>query len=337
MTGDENPLGPLFEDDHGQFGADTRFADRLEASLRVRHADGRYPRVPMWRRMAVVAPAMVVLLVVASVALIVRDESPSAALVVTDATNVVVHLPDGSSVEDPHDGFVLSDGAVIEILDGGTATIDGITVDAPATMTVRDGLLVTDIDGTTTTDRAHDTTSSTAARDRTTVPPESDRATTSATEAPTTTREDDSTTVAPTTTTVADRPDRGDPPTPTVTDPPRSDEEPEPRPVPLEISLRVRAGDGGVRVAWNVLGRQDDWRTLVIRRIGDADHGPSLDSGIDSVLADPSITAIADTRSGTGEAVDDPPLDSGPVRYRVLVVDEAGGIVGASPPHGLGR
>jgi len=101
MSDDQDPLGPLRRGDARSLGADQGFADRLEASLRVAHADQQVSHDPIWRRIAVVVPAMLVLLVVASIVVLAREESPSSALVLTDARNVTVHLPDGSPGAQP--------------------------------------------------------------------------------------------------------------------------------------------------------------------------------------------------------------------------------------------
>ncbi len=99
---DDDLLGPLRRLDSP---ADERFADRLEVELRIGHAAARRPRQPVWRRVAVLAPALALLVVVATTTLVLRDDTRSAALEITDATGVVVTLPDGTEVADPSDGF----------------------------------------------------------------------------------------------------------------------------------------------------------------------------------------------------------------------------------------
>ncbi len=331
MTNDENPLSALQDSDRLDMDADPRFAGQLEARLRIQHAEGRPARVPLWRRLGIVAPAMLVLLVVASITVVIRDQSPSSALVLTHASNVVVHLPDGTSIEDPADGFMLGNGAVIEIRDGGEATIDGVTLDTAAFLTVRDGLLVSDVEGANPTDRSD----AAAASDPTAPEPDSDGTTTSTTAPPPTTGAprdpDDAPTTEP-----ADRPRPDDHPTTTVRDHSRTDDEP--RQTPLEISLRTQMVDGGVRVSWSVAGGEDGWRTVVVRQAGDSHDDRSLEGGIDALVADPTIAVVADNSGlGAGELVDTPPEDGGQVRYRVVVVDETGGIVDASAPRGLRR
>jgi len=331
MTDDPNPLSPLERGESRSLGADQGFADRLEASLRVAHADRRRPHDPIWRRIAVVVPAMVVLLVVASVVVLVRDESPSAALMLTDAHNVTVHLPDGTSVVDPVDGFELLDGAVIEIRDGGSATIDEVIVDTAAVLTVRDGLLVSDVAGTTTTERPTIATDPVPMTDPTTTSaPDSDRTTSTTTAAPPPT----SRVLDTTTTTVRTTRAIEDPPVDAL--PPADDQVR--HHVALEISLRVRVGDRGVGVAWNVAGADDGWATILVRRAGPpiSQLGPGSD--LHALLADPDVTLVGETSgSGPGELIDDVDLGSGAVSYRVLVLDAVRGIVGASPAQTIGR
>ena len=224
---DDHPLEPLARAEVADLDAAAR--DRIEAGLRVQHAarptaDGP-ARSP--RRWLVAAPALVVLLVVVTVALLARDTAPAVALEVRDAMDVVVTLPDGSTVQDPADGFALVDGAVVVIADGGSITIDDVTLPGGTTVTVRDGRLVTDVVATTTTDPPGD--DGTAP-----VRPEPEP------EAPSTTRppvdEPTRTTAAP-----ADPP-RDDPPTTTVTVPPAD------RP-PVDEPPSVRGGRGRVRGA----------------------------------------------------------------------------------------
>ncbi len=331
MTDERNPLEPLEMGDDRSLRADPQFADRLEASLRVAHADQRLSPPPIWRRVAVVAPTLVLLLAVATVVVLARDESPSAALVLTDANNVTIHLPDGSSLTDPVDGFLLVDGAVIEIRDGGSATIDEITVETAGVLTVRDGALVSDVAGTTTTDQPPGTTTSAPVTDRTPASvADGDR--TSTTAVPTSSRQADS----PTTVPPATRPADGRTPDDTRDQVP-TDDQGDHR-VALEIGLRVRVGDGGVRVAWNVAGAQDGWTIMVIRRTGDPAPASGLGAGIDALLAEPGVVLI-DERSGAGagELADRVVLGDGPVRYRVLVLDGARGIVASSPAQIVGR
>ncbi len=330
MTDEHNPLERLDLGGDRSPAADPQFADRLEASLRVAHADRQRAAAPIWRRVAVVAPMLVVLLVVATVAVVVRDESPSAALVLTDASDVTVHLPDGSTLFDPADGFLLVDGTVIEIADGGSVTIDEITVDSAAVFTVRDGALVSDVAGTTTTDRPPGSTTSGSVTERTTTSvPDTDR-TTSTTVAPPSTRPVDSPTTLP-------PPPRDDETAADARDQAPTDE-PGDHGVALEISLRVRAGDGGVRLAWNVVGGEDGWTTIVMRRSGDhaVESGPG--AGIDVLLAEPGVVLVAERPgAGAGELFDRVALGDGPVRYRVLVLDGARGIVASSPAQIVGR
>ncbi len=342
MVDEQNPLSSMGEVDGAE--ADERFADRLEASLRVSHAQLQPTRQPLWRRLSVAGSVMVVLLVLTSVALLARDEAPSAALVLTNASNVTVHLPDGTSIEDPADGYLLIDGAVIEVRDGGVATIDDVTVDSVALFTVRDGLLVTDVAGTTTTDRSPDTTTTISATDAPaadgpiTDAPITDEATT--TVAPTTTIQSETTTVAPRSRSVDEAP---------PDDHARTDDEHVDTPHPpvddrnhgrvaLEISLRVRVIDAGVRVVWNVAGGEDGWTTIVAREVGDSESGVTVESGLAGFLSDATVTIVSETGTADhGEVIDSVPRDEGRISYRVIVLDGEGGVVGSSPPQSLGR
>jgi hypothetical protein len=343
MSGtDFDPNDPLAPLRGSASAAEDRFVDQLDARLRVRHAADRRPaRQPLWRRMAVLAPAMVVLLVAASVVMVARDQDPSAALVLTDAANVTVHLPDGTSVDDPADGFELVEGATIEIRDGGMATIDNVTVDVAAILVVRDGELVTDVIVTTTTTGRGDSTLDTqtdadaldGSRDEGLgddgrVEPEID----------------------------AD-PDRSDPlggddrpPSTTVTTvrpalDDESDRDPEPSDPPptlpvdapaVEIGMRLRAVDEGVHISWFVRGAEDSWSVAVVRRDGDS-SGESF-STMSDLLAVDEVTLVADARSANeGQVVDGEPGGDTPVRYRILVVDSGGGIVASSPAQSLRR
>lgn len=336
---DEHPLEPLARADVGELDPISR--DRIESGLRVAHATrptaaSGAPRST--RRWLVAAPALVVLLLVATVALLARDTAPAVALEVRDAMDVVVTLPDGSTVRDPADGFALIDGAVVMVADGGSVTIDDVTLRGGTTVTVRDGRLVTDVVATTTTDRPAD-----GAR------PDDGSGTDEP--APPTTRppvdEPPATTAAPI------DPPRDDPPTPTTTAPPvdrppvddppgEGGDDPPPRDgdppddgggddgikpddgVDVAVALRVRAGDGAVRVAWSAEGIGDQpWETVVVRTT----RGPAADDPGDGVIVG---------AGAHGELVErraDLPDEIGELTYRVFVLDEVGGVVAASAPQ----
>ncbi|MBT5140001.1 MAG: hypothetical protein HOM37_13200 [Acidimicrobiaceae bacterium] len=340
MTGaDFDPDDPLAALRGATTAAEDRFVDQLDARLRVQHATGRRRvRQPLWRRVAVLAPTMVVLLVVASVVFVVRDQSPSAAFVLTDVENVTVHLPDGTSIDDPADGFELTEGARIEIRDGGMVTIDGVTVDAAAVLVVRNGELVTDIVPTTTTIDTTGTSGTRTDEDDTDDDPTRDGASDDdRAEDPEVDRSDDSdeTDAQPptTVTTVLSRPD----------DEPDSDSGPvdpssaSPVDVPLvEIGMRLRSVDGGVRINWSVRGADDSWSVAILRR--DGDDVIEEFSTVSEILAIDSVTLVGNARqSSEGQVVDGSPHGDGPVRYGVLVVDSGGGIVASSPAQSLRR
>ncbi len=343
-SGEFDPDDPLAVLRGSASTADDRFVDQLEARLRVQHAAAHHPdRQPLWRRVAVLAPTMVVLFVIASFVFVARDQSPSAALVLTDSENVTVHLLDGTSIDDPADGFELTEGVTLEIHDGGMATIDDITVDVAAILVVRDGELVTDAVVTTTTDAAEE-------------PDEPDRADedvmddrSDPDEEAVDRRDEEIDVDSPPE--VDDRVDtepvRQDEPGPKPTVRPRPEEEPDrddspvepPAPIDapaVEIGLRLRAVDGGVRISWFVRGADDSWTVAVIRREGRGEGDDA--STVSELLAIADVTLVADARQPSeGHVVDDVPVGDGPVRYRVLVVDTGGGIVASSPSQSLRR
>ncbi len=337
----DDPLAPLRG---SASAADDRFVDQLDTRLRVQHAADRHPsRQPLWRRVAVLAPTMVVLLVVASVVVVARDQGPSAALVLTDAENVTVYLPDGTAINDPADGFELIEGATIEIRDGGMATIDNVTVDAAAILVVRDGELITDVIVTTTTTGRDDSKPDT--RPKADVTDE-----TRDEEAGETGRD----VGEPEIDIDADRSERGSgndrSPSTTVTtvrpaptdDPDRDGEPDDPPPsspvdaAAVEIGMRLRLVDEGVRISWLVRGADESWSVAVVRRDGDS-SGDGL-STMTELLAVDGVTLVVDARQASeGQVVDGGPGGDAPVRYRVLVVDSGGGIVAASPAQSLRR
>jgi hypothetical protein len=340
MTGaDFDPNDPLAALRGTTRAAEDRFVDQLDARLRVQHASGRPPvRQPLWRRVAVLAPTMVVLLVVASVVVVVRDQSPSAAFVLTDVENVTVYLPDGTSIDDPADGFELTEGARIEIRDGGMVTIDDVTVDVAAVLIVRNGELVTDIVPTTTTIDTSSTSGTRTNEDDTDDDPTRDGGTDDDRAVdPEVDRSDDSDEIdaqPPTTvTTVRSRPD----------DEPDSDSGPDdpssasPVDVPVvEIGMRLRSVDGGVRINWTVRGAEDSWSVAILRSEGD--DAVEEFSTVSEMLALDSVTLVGNARQASeGHVVDGSPQGDGPVRYRVLVVDSGGGIVASSPAQSLRR
>lgn len=329
-----HPLDALAESRAPELDPTSR--DRIEAGLRVQHAGQRTsPAGPTPRRWLVALPALVIVLVIATAVLLVRDTTPVAALEVRDAQDVVVTLPDGSVVRDPVDGFELRDGAVVTVEIGGSVTIDDITLAGGTTVTVRDGRLVSDVVATTTTDRVDDRPAD--------VPPGDDPPTDTrdATTTTTTTAPTDRPADRPTTTTSTVPPDRpADEPRP---DPPRDGGD-DPPPVDtgdgtdegddvdvkdgvdVAVALRVRARDGDIRVAWNAEGIGDQpWHVVVVR---------ATDGSVPAAAGDGHVVG-----SGRhGEVVEqraDLPGDLVEIVYRVLVLDEADGVVARSAPQTL--
>lgn len=337
----DNPLASLRSDvgdDHRMAPAD---ADRLEAGLRVAHADrsdqGTF--VPLWRRAAVIAPVVAIAVVSLTLLVIAQGETPSAAFVLTDAENVVVTLPDGSVVVDPDDGLELPDGTVLEIGDGGMATIDDVVVDVPAVLEIREGRLVSDVvatttstssSTTTTTTTTTSTTTTTGAPTTTVAEAEPERTTTSAPERdrdrdrdePREDRDrDDRDEDRPTDADAdadgdeegdGDRRDRG-------RDREVSDDAP---PQVIEVALQLEPTDDGVRVSWDVTPLDDRFSVVISRSVGGADPAP-----------------IVTTSDASGSVVDEPGQSDGRrgPRYRLVVVDEVGGVVAAGPVQSLRR
>jgi len=131
------------------------FVDRLDTELRIAHAERARSAAPnpRWGRLGALASVAVIVLAVATVGLVWNDRSVSSALEMTDAIGVQVTLPDGSTIEDPADGFDLPEGAIIVVRVGGSVTIDDVSLGEGATVTVRDGALVADVEVTTSTSR----------------------------------------------------------------------------------------------------------------------------------------------------------------------------------------
>ncbi|MEO0495626.1 MAG: hypothetical protein AAF081_19640 [Actinomycetota bacterium] len=315
---DDNPLEALHAEVAPDGRLDERVAGRIEASLRVAHAEQRTTWVPWWRRSIALAPAAVLVVVAISAAVILRTETPSAALVITDAENVTIVLPSGDVVTDPADGFELPDGAVIEIGAAGMVSIDGVVIDEPARFSVVDGSLVSDVIATTTTP---------ARPDHLDPPPtstvESMETTTTTTAAPVRAEPVDTTTTvaerSTTTTTTTESPQRDGDDRDREDD--RRDDDAEPGPA-VGIGFTVdRVDDDGARIEWNVTGAPVGWTVSIVRTIGEG--GP-----VAVVIGGPL----------TGELVEMfGPDQRGRVRYRLVVLDEAGGEVASAPRQGLRR
>lgn len=322
-TDDHNPLEALHAEVAPDARLDERVADRIEASLRVAHAEQRTTAVPWWRRSIALAPAAVLIVVAISAALVLRTETPSAALVITDAENVTIVLPGGDIVTDPADGFELPDGAVIEIGAAGMVSIDDVVIDEPARFSVVDGSLVSDVIATTTT---HDRPDHLEPPSTTTVEPV--EVTTTTTTEPVRDEPADTTTTVTertTSTTTTEPPRRGDDDRDGDDDrrDGRRDDEPQPEPGPaVGIGFQVDRVDGdGARIAWNVTGALDGWTVTIVRTIGDG-----------------APVAVVTGGPLTGELVEMFDRDEqGRVRYRLVVLDEAGGEVASAPRQGLRR
>jgi hypothetical protein len=315
MTDDHsNPLGPLADSDVPELDAVTR--DRLEAGLRVQFAD-RHPAPPPRGipRRFVIGPVIALVLLVATIALVARDEAAVAALELSDAVNVVVTLPDGAVVNDPADGFALVDGAVVTVGPEGRVTIDEITLAAGAVVRVRDGRLVTDVVATTTIERPRSTDDVEPGR---TDPPVDVPPTTSVT-VPVDSRPSDVGDAPVSTSTRRPLPPESSrPPTDSLPAEEPGDREP---PKEVAVGLRVDRHDEGVRVAWNVEGVAGrEWRVLVIRT---ADGSEPALTGDRTVIGEGDHGEVLDEIRGL-------PDGTTTLRYGVVVLDRGDGVVARS-------
>ncbi|MEZ5243623.1 MAG: hypothetical protein R2707_00880 [Acidimicrobiales bacterium] len=323
MTSDDNPLAPLAEIDVPDLDPVRR--DRLEAALRVRFAEHRNvaPRRPVPRGL-VVGPALALVLLIATIAFLVRGETAVAALEIRDAENVVVMLPDGEVVTDPADGFALVDGAVVVVGEGGTVTIDEVTLPAGTRVVVRSGRLVSETTATTTTDRPatalDETSDDRPAGARPSEVPEATTTTTAParpTPSSTTTTEPAPPSTRPSAPPVESRAPSDPAPGVIAPDPPGDS----PPGVELAVSLRVSVRDGAVRVGWSVDGSLDPgWRVVVVRT---ADGSEPVDLAGAVVVAEGA-------RGESAEPFGDLPERIETLRYRVLVLDEGDGVVARS-------
>ena len=331
---DPNPLDALCSSVADEEQLDPRVADRIESQLRIAHAATRGSGSRSMRP-ALVATMVLFAVIALSVLVTVRDPNPSAALVMTDAENVTVRLVDGTVITDPSDGFELPDGAVVEIGIGGMVTVDDVVLDSVGVLEVRDGRLVADVVATTTT-------ADQPAPEVTTAEPATDTVSTTTSIAPTPTtttppRETTTTSRAPdTTTTVRDgrddsprdpereRDDGSNRRDDSRSDEPAPDESPSDEPQrTVAITLDLERIDRGVRLVWDVDGLEPGWMVLISRRVGDQ-----------------APTTVATSTASSGDHVDEPTRDDGrPIdgrlRYRVVIVDEAGGEVAAGPSQSL--
>jgi len=287
------------------------FVDRLEVDLRIAHADRNHVRqsVPIWGRVGALASMAVLVLAIATAGLVLRDRSVSSALELSNARGVVVTMPDGSVVSDPADGFDLPEGAVIVIEIGGSATIEDVSLPEGTVVTVRDGALVSEVSVTTTVAAPEHRPGGLDADP--TVSPHRDGPMPSAIPA--------------------------DEPAPVVPDPPRTVppagmDRPGPmatvpadHPAPgsgLDLGLRLRldARSHRVRIEWSSgPAAEPMWRVVVVRTSGDLVP--------DWPLAPGAMVVGESVGTGRSEIIDMLGPSGGVVNYRVLVLDEAGGVV----------
>lgn len=349
---DHNPLDAMRRSVDDTSRIDRAVADRIESQLRIAHAGQNQTAGRRWWRPAVAAPVLLVIVLALSIALVLRSSDPAVALVVTDADNVTVRLPDGSVVVDPNDGFELPDGAIVEIEPGGMVTVDDVVLDSAGRLEVRDGRLVADVVATTTTPERPDHLAP---------PPQSADSVTTTGPPPTTSTEPPVTTVAPkaseepatTSTSVPstrddDRggrdgggaDDRGDGRGTDDGDARDRDRDAEPAEdsdgdtagpgwddgaegLTVGISLEIERADDGIRLVWNVDGLQPGWTVVVVRTAEDRDPVVVTSSG-----------------ASQGEIIDQPTREDGRradrrVRYSLSVLDAAGGEVASGPSQSL--
>ncbi len=332
------------------------FVDRLDTELRIAHAERSRTTAPSprWGRLGALASVAAIVLAVATAGLVWNDRSVSSALEMTDAIGVQVTLPDGSTIEDPADGFDLPEGAIIVVSIGGSVTIDDVLLGEGSTVTVRDGSLVTDVVVTTSTTPTTESSDRTERRND-----DGSMPATTATSEPQTmpaplppvgepdrpVRPDEHPGDQP----VPERPLPTDRPTqpgrdaihpapqpnpqkggPTVTIEPRPLVPPvtiEPPPIAppnpsTEVGLSVRRHGRTRRVTlrWSTGPAADArWRSVVIR--SSADAPPDWPLG-------PGMVLLGQAPVGhPGEAVDDVPPGTAVASYRVVLLDAAGGVV----------
>jgi hypothetical protein len=330
---DENPLAPLV-DEHAAL--DPRRRDQIEAGLRVQFAGvGDRPRRAALPRWLVVAPVLLLLLAVATVTLVARDEGVVAALEVRDADNVTITMPDGSQVENPVDGFALGEGAIVVVGEAGSITIDDVTLGSGAVVRVRDGQLVTDVVVTTPglPDHLDESDTLTPTVTQPTIPPTSD---VPSADVPTTSEPPNTTTVPPadirpsdssTTVRPGDQPQEesdGDRP---ASSRPAADEDEATPPRDVAVALGVSGSDGQIRVVWEASGLRDAWTVHVLR---------STDG---STPVDPE-SAVTVASGVTGELIErrgELPDDIVALRYRVVVLDGSGVVIASSAVQTLHR
>ncbi|MFT5202431.1 MAG: hypothetical protein ACI9C1_001819 [Candidatus Aldehydirespiratoraceae bacterium] len=329
----DNPLAPLADED---VALDPRRRDQIEAGLRVQFAGvGGRPRRAALPRWLVVAPVLLLLLAVATVTLVVRDEGAVAALEVRDADNVTVMLPDGSQVENPADGFTLGEGVIVMVGEAGSITIDDVTLGSGAVVRVRDGRLVTDVvvtapgrpDHLDESGRPTPTVTPPTTRPTADAPP-ADGPTTRAPPATTTVPSTDTRSAdSPTTVRPVDRlPEESGGDRPGTSRPAEERDEAAP-PRDVAVALRVSGRDGEIRVVWEASGLDEAWTVHVLR---------TTDG---STPVDPSA-AVTVATAATGELVerrDGLPDDIAALRYRVVVLDDSGAVIASSAVQTLHR
>ncbi len=338
MTDNDDILGPLTRTLVPDLDPDRR--DRIESALRVQHAAGRKgpsrAGLPRW---LVAAPALVLLLVVSTVVLLAGDEAAVAALEVRDAHDVVITLASGETIENPEDGFALTDGSVVVVGDSGTITIDDVTLSAGAVVTVRDGNLVTDVVATTTTNQPDRTVPSSDQIDD--IPDDGSVPTTTVPDtrpidpAPSETRPQVTLPPSGPPTGPVDPPIDREPPPDRLFEPTDDDapDDPETRPVEdgepeaeapgtdIAVALSVAARDGRIRVTWNTDGVDAaSWRVLLLRTI---DGSVPEASASAEIVGEGAQGEVSERRADMGDRVVE-------LRYRVVILDEVGGVVARS-------
>ena len=324
---DDDPLSTL----RSIRKVDPAFADRLESSMRIQHAAARrtQPGRSPWRQALLLGPALV-LVVLASAVLILRDEAQSSALVLHEAHNVVVTLPDGTSLIDPV-GLELPDGAIMSVGIGGRAVIDDDEFGPGEAVRVEGGRLVPVDPADTTATAPSDATAtggseppitgapveqqsdarsdSPADVDRDQAPDSgTDTAPPARTEPPDREATDDQSDDAPSNTTIAPHPRDG-------ADEDRDGIGDEGQHPDVDLALMVRIEDGAVVVGWGATGvGVADLRIVLLRSRGPDAPDP------DWPLGDAVTIAYETTGSAPRRFLDELPGSGVVVRYRAVAL-----------------
>ncbi len=274
---------------------DPTFADALEERLRRTHGTGHgvpVPSVPGPRRALVAVAAAVLLVVALGTALVQRSDGSTTRL--TAATDTSVVLPDGSIIA-AVDGAELPDGALVITGPEGSAVIDDVRIPENSQAIIRDGTAVA-VSTPPTTPTTHPASPTTANPS----PP-----TTTATTRP----------VSPTTATTA--PPATSPDT-RPTKPSTTFTTTRSEPTQMELAAR-REPPQAVALRWSMY-REPDFDRYVLMRTADGGDKSQSTTIVFTTQDRDVLTFVDKLPDGVDRAA-----------YRVLALDNAGRVVGASP------